>query len=152
MGTAVKRLLAHNTGPLDSLPVELNANQQAQQGQWMRSMEPQTRGLLKGEGVPIWSHPEGRMASIPLSQNPSVESPVNKVLFPPKSHCSRFPKPVPAGMKTPHHRQETGSSIGRGHNVQHQLSAQAKRGTATTHPRGSFLPLLAAALWLGALL
>lgn len=49
----VKRLLAYSTGPLDSLPVELNANQQAQQGQWMRSMEPQTRGLLKGEGVPI---------------------------------------------------------------------------------------------------
>lgn len=53
MGTVVKRLLAYNTGPLDSLPVELNANQQAQQSQWVRSMEPQTRGLLKGEGVPI---------------------------------------------------------------------------------------------------
>lgn len=64
-----------------TLTVEQHANKQVQKQSWMRTRKPDHR-TLKGDMV--WmsggsSHPEVRMANMPLSQKPLRESPVNQV-------------------------------------------------------------------------
>lgn len=102
------------------------------------------RGLLKGEDVPIWSHPAGRMASIPLSQVP-------KFYFLPS--LTVFTQPVPAGRKeTPHTSGKNQDHPQEGVTMSNTSFLLRQRGGLPPHiPEAPFLPSLAAAFWLGAL-